>query len=283
MQIALTGPESSQFQCATHLHHPKTRRCIPTVVAYRIGSLFDWVAVAGACSTGLNTCSNYLSHIRARLSLWRLSSFPNQSPSRACQPSLGFCSLHSHCDIVFQQSDQPSETVSAGCHRQTVLRVFPCGCKFSHVGASFPTCTCLRQDEISSPQDIPASDPQLVPSQGFFELWVQVFQLAHAFDTMKSCRHKRHDELVSQMGYPTRAENIPQILLRRLFQRVVSANGKRAPQLQKPRLHSLCAVPPFFTVGSSLAHPPLPVPGNRKNVKDSPRIGTADLPASWLP
>jgi len=39
-----------------------------------------------------------------------------------------------------------------------------CGCEFSHVGASFPTCTCLRQDEILSPQEIPASDPQLVPN-----------------------------------------------------------------------------------------------------------------------
>ena len=27
-----------------------------------------------------------------------------------------------------------------------------CGCKLSHVGASFPTCTCLQQDEILSPQ-----------------------------------------------------------------------------------------------------------------------------------
>ena len=38
------------------------------------------------------------------------------------------------------------------------------------------------------------------------------------------------------MGYPARAENIPPILLRRLFQKAVSATEKRAPKLQKPRL-----------------------------------------------
>ena len=67
--------------------------------------------------------------------------------------SLGFCSLYSHRDSVFQQSDQLSETVSAGCLRKNVLRVFP-----SHVGASF--------------------------------------QLALAFDKMKSCRHKRYRHLI---------------------------------------------------------------------------------------
>jgi len=40
------------------------------------------------------------------------------------------------------------------------------------------------------------------------------------------------------MRNPARAENIPQILLRRLFQRAVSATGKSAPKLQKPRLDS---------------------------------------------
>ena len=65
--------------------------------------------------------------------------------------SLGFCSLHSHCDRVFQQSDQLSETVSAlvpspkrAASSPMWLQVFPCGCKFvncgckfSHVGTSF--------------------------------------------------------------------------------------------------------------------------------------------------
>ena len=39
-------------------------------------------------------------------------------------------------------------------------------CKFSHVGASFQLAL-LRQDEILSPQEIPESDPRLVPSQCF--------------------------------------------------------------------------------------------------------------------
>jgi len=34
---------------------------------------------------------------------------------------LGFCSLHSHCDSFFQQSDQLSETPAARCHRKNVL------------------------------------------------------------------------------------------------------------------------------------------------------------------
>jgi len=163
------------------------------------------------------------------------------------------------------------------------LRVFPCGCEFS-------TCTCLRQDEILSPQETPASDPQLVPSQCFltrgceFSYVGASFQLAlprqdgilspqetrwnlvATRDTMKSFRHKRHRRLilnwlrtggsdligrcrvmqrqgksdrqkslwienaarhrtrdVSPDGvHPPRAENIPQILLKRLLQRAAS-------------------------------------------------------------
>ena len=116
---------------------------------------------------------------------------------------------------VFQQSDQLSETPAAGCHRKNVLpytglpqcdehveegsvrkelpskpsvgasfpmwvRVFPCGCEF-------PTCTCLRQDEISSPQrDVGYKLSHVGAS----------FQLAHAFDKMKSRRHKRYRNLI---------------------------------------------------------------------------------------
>ena len=47
--------------------------------------------------------------------------------------SLGFCSLHSHCDSVFQQSDQLSGTVAAECRRSNMLQVFLCGCKFSNL------------------------------------------------------------------------------------------------------------------------------------------------------
>ena len=114
-----------------------------------------------------------------------------------------------------------------------------CGCKFSHVGASF--------------------------------------QLALAFDTMKSCRHKRYRHLIlnefrtgggdlvgprrgiqrqdetdrqenlwlenaarprnrdvsPDEAHPTRAGNISQILLRRLFQRAVSANWEKGTKTAK--------------------------------------------------
>ena len=42
--------------------------------------------------------------------------------------------------------------------------------------------------------------------------------------------------LFHPMGNPTRAENIPPILLRRLFQRAVSANGKRGTKTAKAEL-----------------------------------------------
>jgi len=48
-----------------------------------------------------------------------------------------------------------------------------CGCKVSHVGASFPMWVRVfnlhffDKMKILSPQETPASDPQLVPSQGF--------------------------------------------------------------------------------------------------------------------
>ncbi|MEI6257830.1 MAG: hypothetical protein WCQ77_14435, partial [Planctomycetota bacterium] len=37
-------------------------------------------------------------------------------------------------------------------------------CKFSHVGASFQLALAFDTMEILSPQDIQASDPQLVPN-----------------------------------------------------------------------------------------------------------------------
>jgi len=61
-------------------------------------------------------------------------------------------------------------------------------------------------------------------------MWVQVFNL-HFPDKMKSRRHKRYRHLILSWF---RAENIPQILLRRIFQRAVSATEKRATKLQKP-------------------------------------------------
>ena len=162
-------------------------------------------------------------------------------PTFSTDTELGLCSIYSHCDSVFQQSDQLSETVSAlvpslkhavihspcrsvrsvsrkdrpekSCFPSlSRVHIFPCGCKFSHVGASFL-------------------------------LWVRVFSCGCEFfnlhfpDTMtrwKSCRHKdipaekpgienaasRRNRTVSPDGvHPTRAGNIPQILLRKLFQR----------------------------------------------------------------
>ena len=41
-------------------------------------------------------------------------------------------------------------------------------------------------------------------------------------------------DLFHPMGYDLRTGNSPQILLRRLFQRAVSATEKMAPELQKP-------------------------------------------------
>ena len=157
-------------------------------------------------------------------------------PTFSTDTELGLCSIYSHCDSVFQQSDQLSETVSAlvpslkhavihspcrsvrsvsrkdrpekSCFPSlSRVHIFPCGCKFSHVGASFPmwvqvfscgcefslvgasfsTCTSptRRQDEISSPQrQVGAS----------FLLWVRVFQLAlpRHDDKMEILSPQRH-------------------------------------------------------------------------------------------
>ena len=125
---------------------------------------------------------------------------------------LGFCSFHSHCDSVFQQSDQLSGTVSAlvpspkrAASFPMWVRVFPCGCEFS-------TCTCLRHDEISSPQ----------------ETWVRVFPCGCEFSNLHFPDKMEISSPQETWGahfpmwvrvsnlHPTRAENIPQILLGRL-------------------------------------------------------------------
>jgi len=112
-------------------------------------------------------------------------------------------------------------------HKDMWVRVFSCGCEFSNL--HFPDTM-----KIVSPQrQVGAS----------FLLWVRVFSCGCEFsnlhfpDTMtrwKSCRHKdipaekpgienaasRRNRTVSPDGvHPTRAGNIPQILLRKLFQR----------------------------------------------------------------
>ena len=119
---------------------------------------------------------------------------------------LSFCSLHSHCDSVFQQSDQLFETVSAGCHRSNMLQVFQRGCKFSTCGCKFSTCGCKfshvgasfqlalpRQDEILSPQDMQASDPQLVPSQDFLNCGCKFSHVGASFQLALP----RQDEILS--------------------------------------------------------------------------------------
>ena len=69
------------------------------------------------------------------------------------------------------------------------------------MGASFQLAL-LRQDEILSPQELPASDPQLVPSQGHLNCGLQVFPCGCEFSTCtsptrwKSCRHKRYRHLI---------------------------------------------------------------------------------------
>ena len=75
------------------------------------------------------------------------------------------------------------------CHRQNGLQVFPCGCKFSNLHFSdtmkilspqelwaasflmwlqvFQLALAFDKMEILSPQDIPPSDPQLVPRRKY--------------------------------------------------------------------------------------------------------------------
>ena len=93
------------------------------------------------------------------------------------------------------------------------MGILNCGCKVSHVGASFPTCTCLRQDGILSPQRevtesfpmwvqvfqlaLPRQDGILSPQRDVgasFPMWVRVFNL-HFPDKMKSRRHKTYRNL----------------------------------------------------------------------------------------
>ena len=62
------------------------------------------------------------------------------------------------------------------------VRVFPCGCTFSHVGASF---------QLAHPFDKMKSRRHKRGGAQVFPSHVGAsFQLAHPFDKMKSCRHK---------------------------------------------------------------------------------------------
>ena len=58
----------------------------------------------------------------------------------------------------------------------------------SGVAASPFLLPCPRHDEILSPQERWEREFELWGAS--FLLWVRVFQLAHALDKMKSCRHK---------------------------------------------------------------------------------------------
>ena len=140
---------------------------------------------------------------------------------------LGFCSLHSHCDSIFPR----------GC------KFLNCGSKFSHVAASFQLAGSTR-DKMKSCRHkryrhlilnwFRAGGGDLIGRR-------RGIQRQGETDRQKSVRLEnaaRHrNRTVSPDGvHPTRAGMYPQILLRRLFQRAVSATGKSAPQLQKPRL-----------------------------------------------
>ena len=126
------------------------------------------------------------------------------------------------------------------------VRVFPCGCEF-------PTCTCLRQDEISSPQErwVKVFSSHVGAS---FPMWVRVFNL-HFPDTMKilspqekrcplaATRHRNRS--VSPDGaHPTRAENIPKILPKRLFSDGSLSHLEKGIRTAKARLAARGQSPP---------------------------------------
>ena len=143
---------------------------------------------------------------------------------------MSVCSFHSYCDSVFP----------CGCKFSLVaaivllwLQLFSCGCEFS-------TCTCLRHDE-----DLVAKRGRVTREEdgsepGTFELWQRVFNVLIRQETrcpFVAIKRHRNRDVSPDWVWPVRAENIPPILLRRLFQREVLATGKRAPKLQKPNLH----------------------------------------------
>jgi len=168
------------------------------------------------------------------------------SPTRwkSCRHKRGGCEF-SHVGASFPTCTSPTRWKSCR-HKERWVQVFPCGCEFS-------TCTT----------------PTRWKSCRHKEMWVQVFPGGCEFSTCtsptrwKSCRHKRCGYKLSQVGasfqlalprqdgnlvatkrggckfsnlHPARAENIPPILLSRLFQRAVSANGKRGTKTAKAEL-----------------------------------------------
>ena len=213
------------------------------------------------------------------------------------------------------------------------LQGFPCGCKFSHVAASFPMWLQVfnlqdRQDEILSPQERWAAS---------FPMWVQVFNLHLPSTRWRSCRHKRHRHLilhwfrtggsdligrrrgiqrqgetdrqkslwfdnaarhqnrtVSPDGKPTRARNIPQILLGWL---IVScwATGPRIRHVEKvpPRPSFLTALlsptedarrGPALGRGHRSEQPPAPPPSHPPRTTHRRRSGDAgSSPAARSP
>ena len=130
--------------------------------------------------------------------------------SRGCK----FSHVGASFQLALPRQDDKIEILSP---QETWVQVFP-----SHVGASFQLALPRQDDtiEISSPQrEVGAS----------FPMWVRVFNL-HFPDKMKSRRHKEGWHLILSWF---RAENIPPILLRSLFQRAVSANGKKGTKTAK--------------------------------------------------
>ena len=136
--------------------------------------------------------------------------------------SLGFCSLYSHTDRVFQQSHQLSGTsVRFGAIAQTC-------CKFSHVGASFPMWVQVSHVGASFPCGCEFSHVG-----ASFPMWVRVSNLH--FPLTRCNRVEGKAKLTARKAYglrtpqgieivlfhpmrnPARAENIPHILLRMTF------------------------------------------------------------------
>jgi len=156
------------------------------------------------------------------------------------------------------------------------------------------SCRHKRHDGILSPQGEEEGRERWDRARGFLNCGSKFshvgasFQLALAFDKMKSCRHKRYRHLIlswfraggsdligrrrgiQRQGatdrqkslwienaarprnltvspdrvHPTRAEMYPPILLRRLCQRAVSANGKKVTKTAKAGIagcqHTAC-------------------------------------------
>jgi len=93
------------------------------------------------------------------------------------------------------------------------------------------------------------------------------FQLALAFDQMKSCRHKRHRHLILSWF---RAENIPQILLRRFFEEGSFSQWEKGTKTAKAEARRLR--PSFHSAHHRLSATQHPLVRHLLSSWPSPRI-----------